>query len=443
MRSTIASVALIAGVANGFVTPRQSTTAAFASTTTKTSSSLNAIDPTPFLQDLSHHADHLHSALSSTFTLADLDGAAAAIPDVPATAAVDAVAQAAPDAAAAAAANNNGWFGILAGPIEGLLSLLHTGLVMAGFQNAWGVSILVMTVVIKLVTYPLTKTQLESTNKMQALQPTIKEIQNTYQSNPEVMNAKIAETYQKNEVNPLAGCLPSLVQIPVFVGLYRSVLNLAKENQLNEPFLFLPNLEGPTYGADPSHASEWITTWVDGAPALGWHDTLAFMAIPIFLVISQYASMALMQQSTPQSQDSQNNLILKVLPLMIGWFSVNVPAALGIYWVANNVITTATTVMIRNSMPKPEAATASAGTTTTTVETSGVFANPKLTQSAPQGFSSNIYEDDDIKPITTPIDAEIVTDADESSDVPEASGTGMEAPSKKQRGKKKKKKRKY
>ena len=72
------------------------------------------------------------------------------------------------------------------------------------------------------------------------------------------MNQKIAEVYQKNEVNPLAGCIPSIVQIPVFIGLYRAVLNLAKENALDEPFLFLPNLEGPTYGADPAHGSDWL-----------------------------------------------------------------------------------------------------------------------------------------------------------------------------------------
>jgi YidC/Oxa1 family membrane protein insertase len=108
------------------------------------------------------------------------------------------------------------------------------------------------------VTFPLTKQQLESTNKMQAMSPAIKEIQAKYQSNPEVMNQKVAEFYQVNEINPLAGCIPSLVQIPVFIGLYRAVLELAKENKLDEPFLFLPNLEGPTYGADPAHGTDWI-----------------------------------------------------------------------------------------------------------------------------------------------------------------------------------------
>ena len=72
------------------------------------------------------------------------------------------------------------------------------------------------------------------------------------------MNEKVAAVYQEEEVNPLAGCLPALVQLPVFIGLYRAILELAKEDKLSESFLFLPNLEGPTYGADPATASDWI-----------------------------------------------------------------------------------------------------------------------------------------------------------------------------------------
>jgi YidC/Oxa1 family membrane protein insertase len=83
-------------------------------------------------------------------------------------AAADAMQQAAPAVDAAATGTDNGWFGILTGPIESLLELIHSSLVGVGFkENAWGVSIIAMTVIIKLLTFPLTKTQLESTNKMQ------------------------------------------------------------------------------------------------------------------------------------------------------------------------------------------------------------------------------------------------------------------------------------
>lgn len=159
---------------------------------------------------------------------------------------------------AAEVATNDGWFGFLTGPIEATLVGIHGLISSSGGDNSWGISIIVLTVIIKALTYPLTKTQLESTNKMQAMQPAIKELQLKYQSNPEVMNQKIAEFYQVNEINPLAGCVPSLIQIPVFIGLYRAVLNLAAENRLNEPFLWLPSLEGPTYGSDPTAGASWL-----------------------------------------------------------------------------------------------------------------------------------------------------------------------------------------
>lgn len=211
------------------------------------------VDPSHF-SDVAHHVNSLQDFMS-TFSLADVADVANNIP-VPDMTDVSAAAGEAVDEVAK---NNNGWFGFLTGPIAGLLQLIHSVLYGAGFKaNAWGASIIFLTLLIKAVTFPLTKQQLESTTKMQAMSPAIKEIQAKYQSNPEVMNQKIAEFYQVNEINPLAGCLPSLAQIPIFIGLYRAVLELASENKLDEPFLFLPNLEGPTYGADPAHGSDWL-----------------------------------------------------------------------------------------------------------------------------------------------------------------------------------------
>ena len=221
------------------------------------------------------------------------------------------------------------------------------------------------------------------------------------------MNQKIAEVYQINEVNPLAGCLPSLVQIPIFIGLYRAVLDLAKENKLDEPFLWLPNLEGPVYGADPTKGLDWLFAgWVDGTPSLGWGDTIAFLTLPLFLVVSQYVSMEMM---TPKDQQQQNNIVLKLLPLMIGWFSLNVPAALSLYWVVNNIVTTATSILIRNSMKMEPVALAQPSSTPRPKD---IFAPPPMREK-PAGFSTPATPPVDpsgVKPITA-IDAEVVAEA--------------------------------
>ena len=377
----------------------------------------------PFLNTRQAAVPDTASLLSFTDALHQLpqillsDEAISGVVDAVAPAVSSAV-EAAPEAAEqVAAGSGNGWFGFLAGPIEGLLQIIHSVLVSVGMsEDSWGVSITIMTVLIKLLTYPLTKTQLESTNKMQMLQPTIKELQAKYQSNPDVMNQKIAELYQTNEVNPLAGCLPAFLQIPIFIGLYRSVLNLAKEDKLNEPYLWLPNLEGPVYGADPSSASDWLFKgWHDGVPSLGWDDTLAFLTIPLILIVSQFISQALM---TPKDQPGadQNQVILKILPLMIGWFSLNVPAALGIYWITNNFITTLLTLQIRSTLPKTTVASptsASASVSMTDMSSTSNW-SPVTKREKPNGFGS-VANSDDVKPITA-IDAEIVEGEDEEGD---------------------------
>ncbi|KAL7499226.1 hypothetical protein ACHAWT_010146 [Skeletonema menzelii] len=408
------------------------TASAFAPPTTfRSTTQLSAIDPSA-IHDLSQHstvaADSINHFFSSML-ISDLDVDAVNSAVIP----LDAAPGAADAAAAVAKADDNGWFGFLTVPIEGLLKLIHAGLAGAGVGQAWGLSIILMTVLIKVLTFPLTKGQLESTNKMQALQPTIKSIQAKYQSNPEVMNQKIAAVYQENEVNPLAGCIPSLAQIPIFIGLYRAVLTLAKENALDEPFLFLPNLEGPTYGADPAHGSDWLfKNWIDGAPSLGWEDTLAFLSIPIFLTISQVISMNIMQPKTDDPQQQQANVILKVLPFMVGWFALNVPAALGIYWVVNNIVTTSTTMYIRSTMPAIEPVAAGGGAAASPVmEAQTTAFNPTPMNERAVGFGGS-SDDADTMTTITPIDAEVVS---EGPDIPAA------AQANKRGGKKKKKRR--
>jgi len=375
------------------------------------------IDPSIFT-DVHQHADAMQSFFS-TLTLSDAvdaAGAAAVDPAVP------------PD-------SGNGWFGFLEGPIESLLTLIHSGFTAVGLEaNSWGLSIIIMTTTIKLLTYPLTSTQLKSTAKMQVIQPQVKELQAKYQSNPEVLNQKIAQIYQSNDVNPLAGCIPSLVQIPIFIGLYRSVLTLAKNDKLNEPFLFLPSLEGPTYGADPAHASEWITKgWVDGVPSLGWENTAAFLAIPIILVISQSFSMKVM---APKDQEQPS--YLKFLPLLIGYFSLNVPSALGIYWLVNNIITTVFTVQIRNGLETAAAVTPSAGGGTSVIEPPSTTFTPAPMREKPAGFGVDWGSEGGVKPIT-PVDAEIVeVDGDDSGD---DDTDGMTSEPRKSGGTKKKKRK--
>jgi len=423
MKSTLATLTLLTLHAQTSLafTPTAFTRSTLNDVRTSSSTQRSAIDPSVFT-DISHNVDTIQSFFS-TISLSD---------------AAEAVAANAGDVVEAAPDPGNGWFGFLEGPIELSLTTVHSGLVSLGLSgNAWGLSIITITSVIKLLTYPLTAQQLQSTGKMQAIQPKVKEIQDKYASNPEVMNKKVSEMYSANEINPLAGCLPSIVQIPVFIGLYRAVLTLAKDNKLNEPFLFLPNLEGPTYGADPQHASDWILKgWVDGVPSLGWVDTASFLAVPIILIISQGISMQLM---APKDQEQPS--YLKFLPLLIGWFSLNVPAALGIYWVANNLITTALTLQIKSGITDSEVIMPVVGggaSGTSAVDVSTNSFNPAPLREKPSGFSSAASSTDGVTPIT-PVDAVVESKSvDEPTD---EMAYPMDGP-KSKRGSSKKKKKK-
>jgi YidC/Oxa1 family membrane protein insertase len=165
---------------------------------------------------------------------------------------------------------------------------------------------------------------------------------------------------------------------------------------------------------------------------MGWEGTLPYLILPVFLVISQFVSMQLMQPKTQDPQQQQANVVLKLLPLMIGWFSLNVPSALCIYWVVNNIVTTATTVLIRNSMPDPVAMESSgAAAVSAPPPTQSVFSSPP-SREKPSGFASSaVVDDNEVKPITsTAIDAEVVTkeaavETPEPEETPVASGEGM------------------
>ena len=97
----------------------------------------------------------------------------------------------------------------------------------------------------KALILPLTKSQLESTSKMQKLTPLQQKITKKYANDEATKNQLLSQLFQAANVNPLAGCLPALIQIPIFISLYRALTNLVAENKLDEPFLWIPDLEGP------------------------------------------------------------------------------------------------------------------------------------------------------------------------------------------------------
>ena len=187
---------------------------------------------------------------------------------------------------------------------------------------------------------------------MQKLTPLQQKIQAKYANDEQTKNQMLSQLFQTAQVNPLAGCLPALVQIPIFISLYRALLNLVGENKLDEPFLWIPDLEGPVYTSPPSESLDWLKSIISGNPSLGWTDTLAFLSLPLILYVSQTVSMKILQPKkdpnrvmTEQEQFSQG--LVNNLPFIVAFFSLNVPAGLSIYWIVNNILTTVITVAVK------------------------------------------------------------------------------------------------
>jgi len=199
----------------------------------------------------------------------------------------------------------------------------------------------------------------KSTEYIKALKPYQDEIKAKFKGNRDMINRATAKLFEDAKANPLAGCLVSILQLPIFLGLYRGVNLLAKGGNLNEPFLFIPSLQGPVSPPDFT-GLDWLTTgWHTGVnglpePGLGWSETVSFLIMPILLVVGQAFTMSTLSpppdenaSQVEKEQYEKTQGILRYLPLLIGYFSLSVPAGLTIYWFTSNLFTLLQSVAVR------------------------------------------------------------------------------------------------
>ena len=200
-----------------------------------------------------------------------------------------------------------GFFHIVARPLFLWLKWTHDH-----WASNWGVSIIILTVIINLALLPLRITSMKSALKMQKLQPQMKAIQDKYKKLPmrdpgrQQMNAEIGELYKREGVNPAGGCLPLLIQMPFLWAFYQMLANAIELRQA--PFLWMHDLSSP--------------------------DKLYI--VPVVMLVSTY----LMQKMTPSSgmDPKQQQMMTLMMPAMITWFSLNLPSGLSVYWIVGNII---------------------------------------------------------------------------------------------------------
>jgi YidC/Oxa1 family membrane protein insertase len=255
-------------------------------------------------------------------------------------------------AASTSAPQDNGWLTPLVDGLEFILRLIQSQLDRLKVPYSYGWSIVALTAFVKLVTYPLTKQQVESSLAMQTLKPEIDAIKAKYGEDKDAVQRETSALYEKAGVNPLAGCLPSLATIPIFIGLYRSLTAVASQGDLDgQGFYWVPSLAGPTSIAaqKAGTGTAWLLPLVDGAPPVGWELALRYLALPVALVVAQWVSSAIVSPPVDPNADNANvqKALFAGLPLMVGWFALNVPSGLSLYYFSNTVFTSAIQIYLK------------------------------------------------------------------------------------------------
>jgi len=216
------------------------------------------------------------------------------------------------------------WNTILLNPMVNFLVLMSKY-----FLGSFGIAIIVLTIIIRLLMFPLTMKQLESSKAMQALQPKMKELQKKYAKDQQKLNQEVMKLYKEGGVNPLGCALPMLVQFPIWIALYQSVIQALAYTPEN-----LLGLSKQLY------SSELIRSALPLNHHFLWLDLTSgdiFMAI--LTVVSMWVLQKMSTQpTTDPQQQSMNRIMLWVMPLMFGFFSLTLPSGLSLYWVASNII---------------------------------------------------------------------------------------------------------
>jgi YidC/Oxa1 family membrane protein insertase len=204
------------------------------------------------------------------------------------------------------------WNALIVSPLTDGLRYLYSI-----FGN-YGIAIIVFTFLVRIVMLPLSMQSMKSSKAMQELQPQIAALQKKYGKDKEKLSQEQMKLYKEAGVNPLAGCLPTIIQMPIWIGLYSALSILSTTPEFQTPFLWLANLAAMPNTSD----------------ILG---NLSDFILPVLTVVTQFVTQKMMTPPTQDPQAQSMNSMMSIMPLMFGFFCLQVPAGLVVYWVASNI----------------------------------------------------------------------------------------------------------
>jgi YidC/Oxa1 family membrane protein insertase len=227
-----------------------------------------------------------------------------------------------------ARAVNLGWFSFVAEPMLRILKIFHRA------TGNYGIDIILLTLLVKLVTVPLTQKSYKSMRDLQKLQPQMKKLQEKYADDRNALNKEVMELYRRHNVNPLGGCLPMIVQMPIFIGLYNALLS-AVELRHAQFALWINDLSAPDRLPPIPKAPLAVIAGTD-------------IRIPV-LTLLMGASMLVQQRMTPQPGDPAQQRMMMFMPLVFTVMFINFPSGLALYWLVNNVLTIAQQMLLQRT----------------------------------------------------------------------------------------------
>ena len=210
-----------------------------------------------------------------------------------------------------------------------------------GFTHNYGVAIILMTIVIKIILYPLTHKSFQSMRRMSALQPKINEIKQKYKNNSQQMNREIQAFYKKEKVNPMGGCLPMLLQLPIFYALYTLLSGMIELR--NESFLWIKDLSLP----------DTVATIKAFVPMLGYRlGNQGFTDINVLPVVMTATTLLQSKLTSGNQTGQQGKMMTYLFPIMFFFIFWNMPSGLVLYWTIQNILTIGQQYIIDYRMKK-------------------------------------------------------------------------------------------
>ncbi len=205
-----------------------------------------------------------------------------------------------------------GWFSALAKPLLRALKFFYS------YTHNYGIAIIIITIILKLLFFPLTHKSFKSMKEMQKLQPKMVELKEKFKNDRDAMNRAVMDLYKTHKVNPMGGCLPMIVQIPVFFALYKALMFSIELR--HAPFVL------------------WITDLSAKDP---YYVTPIIMGVTMFI----------QQKMTPTNMDPIQAKMMLALPVVFTFMFLNFPSGLVLYWLINNILTIAQQAYINKSLP--------------------------------------------------------------------------------------------